>query len=113
MENNYPTQNEIKIEWKKIHSTILILVTVIVIGYLTYEIMYKTVSLTKYLTVAGLYIDIIGVIIASLKTPYYGSFMDGGKIEILRQKVENKSFKKGMYLIAIGMVFQMTGTLLQ
>lgn len=66
----------------------------------------------KLLSVVGLNVDIIGVVIASLKTPFYGFFHDGGKIEIHRANVERRYFQFGMWLIAAGFFLQALGTLL-
>jgi hypothetical protein len=112
MENNiYPSEPKVKVKWENIHFIILSLV-IIIVAFLMYKAIDKSISIPKLLTVFGLCIDITGVIIASQRTPFYGTFHDGGQIEMQRQKVENKSFKKGMYIIAIGMLFQTIGTLL-
>lgn len=113
MNEGYPKIDDIKVELTAIHKLIILIITLIIIGFLIFESWTKNISLTKYLSVGGLYIDIIGVVIASLKTPYYGSFFDGGQIEIERQKIEHTYFRKGMYLIALGMILQAIGTLLQ
>ena len=113
MSIKYPENKDIKVEWTIIHKFVIMITSLIIIGFLIFESMTKHISLTKYLTITGLYIDIIGVVIASLKTPYYGLFYDGGKIEVERQKIEKKSFQKGMLLISIGMILQVISTLLQ
>ncbi len=113
MNDKYPKVEDIKVEWTLIQKLIILIITLIIIGFLIYESRTKCISLTKYLSVGGLYIDIIGVVIASLKTPYYGSFYDGGQIEIERAKVEKKYFQRGMSLIALGMILQTISTLLQ
>lgn len=69
-------------------------------------------SKTKLFSVLGLYVDMWGVAIASLKTPYYGLFLDGGAIEVKRQNAERKVFQLGMFLVGIGLVFQALGVLL-
>lgn len=51
--------------------------------------------------------------LASLKTPFYGSFYDAGQIERKRQEVEKKYFQIGMYLIGLGMILQTISALLQ
>jgi hypothetical protein len=111
MTEKYP--DNIKVEWTFIHRAITVGITLLVISYIVYESRIKPINVTKYLSLLGLYIDIIGVVIASLKTPYYGAFYDGGKIEINRQKVEKKYFQIGMLLIAIGMILQTCGVMLQ
>ena len=113
MNDKYPKIEDIKVEWTIIHKSILLIITLIIVGFIIFESRTKCISLTKYLSVAGLYIDIIGVVIASLKTPYYGSFFDGGKIELERQKVEKIYFQRGMLLITVGMILQAVSALLQ
>lgn len=110
MSDKYPKENDIKVKWK----TSILIITVVtfnVILFLIGESRLKPISLTKWLSVGGLYFDFIGVIIASLRTPYYGSFHDGGEIEKVRQKVENKYFRLGIYLIAIGFLLQVVTSL--
>jgi len=105
----YPQDDEVNVEWKPLHITIVVL-SVLVIWPLFYCV---TDHLTnKLLSVAGLNIDIIGVVVASLKTPFYGHFHDGGKIEITRANVEKRYFQFGMWLIALGFFLQALGTLL-
>lgn len=113
MDGKLPNKEQIKVEWTAIHTIILIGSTLFVAGSFVYELKTKNVLWTKYLTVFGLYIDIVGVLIASLKTPFYGIFFDGGQIEKDRQEVERKFFKVGMFLIAFGMILQTIGTLFQ
>lgn len=108
----YPKDDEVKIEWKPQHISIVILSVVVI-----WPIFYYTTDLTgkfttKLLAVIGLNIDIIGVVVASLKTPFYGFFHDGGKIEITRSNVEKRYFQIGMSLIALGFFFQALSTLL-
>jgi hypothetical protein len=107
----YPQDGEIKIEWKPVHVAIIVL-SVLVIWPLFYYFADFTSGVTnKFLLVAGLNIDIIGVVVASLKTPYYGNFHDGGKIEHARANVEKMYFQCGMWLIAFGFFLQALGTL--
>lgn len=110
--SRYPKDNEVKVEWKPLHIAIIVLSVLII-----WPIFYCATDLTKSFTnklfsVAGLNIDIIGVVVASLKTPYYGLFLDGGKIENTRANAEKKYFQFGMWLIALGFFFQALGTLL-
>lgn len=37
MENKYPKENEIKVEWTKTHIAIVIIITLFVFGFLFYE----------------------------------------------------------------------------
>lgn len=108
----YPKDNEIKVEWRYIHIAILVL-SVLIIWPLFYYITDFTQNFkNKLLSVLGLNIDIIGVVIASLKTPFYGLFFDGGDIKHKRANVEKKYFKFGMLLIALGFFLQALGILL-
>lgn len=108
----YPEENEIKVEWSWLHVSIVLL-SVLVIWPVFYFALDPTINITnKLLSVLGLNIDIFGVVLASLKTPFYGIFHDGGKIEILRANAERKYFQLGMWLIAVGFFLQALGTLL-
>jgi len=109
---SYPKDDEVKVQWKPLHIAIVVL-SVVVIWPLFYCATDLTKSFTnKLLSIAGLNIDIIGVVVASLKTPFYGFFHDGGKIEIVRANVEKKYFQLGMWLIAFDFFLQALGTLL-
>ena len=108
----YPKDDEVKVEWKPLHIAIIAL-SVLVIWPLFYCVTDLSKNLpNKLFSVAGLNVDIVGVVVASLKTPFYGIFHDGGKIEITRANVEKKYFQFGMWLIALGFFLQALGTLL-
>lgn len=110
--SRYPKDDEIKVEWKRLHIAIIVL-SIIVIWPLFFCVTDRTQNLpNKLLTVSGLNIDIIGVVVASLKTPFYGQFFDGGKIENTRANVEKNYFQVGMWLIGVGFFLQALGTLL-
>lgn len=111
MTGKYPNFKDIKVQWTKLHTLIVMVITFSVILFLINQAKSKPITLTQYINVSGLYLDFWGVIIASLKTPYYGAFYDAGKIEIKRQKVESKYFYIGMILIFIGMLLQVFSTL--
>jgi hypothetical protein len=111
MINKYPDFEDIKVQWTKLHTLIVVVITISVVLFLINQAKLKPITLTQYINVSGLYTDFWGVIIASLKTPYYGIFHDGGKIEIERQKVESKYFYIGMILVFIGMLLQVFSTL--
>ena len=68
-------------------------------------------GLSRLLSVLGLNIDIVGVMIASRRTPYFGLFADGGAVELKRQKAEQRSFEWGMLVIALGLLLQTLGML--
>lgn len=109
----YPSDEEIRIEWNKFHYLILFISSCVTIGGIVYLNCNQLLSLAKLFSVIGLYIDIIGVLIASLKTPYLGAFLDAGELESKRGNEEKKWFVKGMYLIAIGMILQVLGIIIQ
>ena len=111
-EATYPNDDDIKVEWTIIQK-IMIVVPFFGIWALFYYLTdFKSPYVPKLLTILGLSIDIIGVTIASLKTPFYGSFHDGGEIEVKRADVERKYFQSGMLLIAVGLLFQTLGSLI-
>lgn len=108
---HYPQDDEIKVEWKPLHIAIIVL-SLLVIWPLFCCATDLTENITKkLLSVAGLNIDIIGVVVASLKTPFYGVFHDSGQIEVIRANVEKKFFQVGMGLIALGFFSQALGTI--
>ena len=108
----YPEENEIKVEWSWMLVAIVLL-SVLVIWPVFYCVLDPTINSTnKLLSVLGLNIDIFGVVLASLKTPFYGIFHDGGRIEILRANAERKYFQFGMWLIAVGFFLQALGILI-
>ncbi len=109
----YPSDEEIKIEWNKFHFLILFISSSVTIGGLVYLNYNQLLSFAKFFSIIGLFIDIIGVLIASLKTPYLGAFFDAGELESKRANEEKKWFVKGMYLIAIGMILQVFGFIIQ
>lgn len=112
-DSNYPVDDKIKVEWNKFHSLIISISTICSIGGIIYLNFKQFLSFPKFLSIIGLYIDILGVLIASLKTPYFGAFMDGGESERKRGDEEKKWFVRGMYLIALGMILQVLGVVIQ
>lgn len=109
----YPKDHEIKVVWTKFIISLLAISTVSLWSAFFYlNPAICDIEISKFLSVIGLYIDIVGVAIASLKTPYYGSFTDGGAIEVKRAKVEEKYFKTGMLLIGFGFFLQAMGSTL-
>ncbi|HEX8594361.1 MAG TPA: hypothetical protein VF682_13935 [Pseudomonas sp.] len=104
-----PAQSDIKVEWTWAHKAVLVAATLIIWPCAIY-FNYQQINTWKLIAVGGLYIDILGVVIASLKTPYYGAFIDGGQIQFWRDDVEKKSFQKGMLLIGVGFLLQALAT---
>lgn len=108
----YPQEGEIKVKWTWIQVAIVPF-SVLVIWPVFFCVSDPTKIFTnKLLSVLGLNIDIIGVVVASLKTPFYGIFHDGDKIEVYRENAEIKYFQVGMWLIAAGFFLQALETLL-
>lgn len=108
----YPQPSEIKVEWTTVHIGIVV-VSVILIWPLYFLAGGFTGGFEyKFLSLAGLNIDILGVVMASLKTPFYGNFYDGGALEVARQNKERKYFQVGMWLVAAGFLLQALGTAL-
>ncbi len=92
----YPSDEEIKIEWTILHK-FMIIVPFLVIWVLFYNLTdFNLPYKSKLLTIIGLNIDIIGVTIASLKTPFYGHFCDAGAIEVKRANIEKKDVMKNL-----------------
>ncbi|PJZ46163.1 hypothetical protein [Leptospira brenneri] len=105
----YPTDDQIKVEWNKFHTIIICISTICSFVGIFHVYANQYCSFSKLLSIIGLYIDIIGVLIASLKTPHFGSFMDAGELEKKREREEKKWFVRGMYTISVGMTLQVIG----
>jgi len=112
MEKKYPSDEQIKPKWSTFQVVFLVVSTLILLTVFGYRFCSQTINLSTSLTITGLYIDIVGVIIASLKTPYFGSFFDGGEIEFKRQKADSKVFQKGMLLVGTGFLLQAIGVII-
>lgn len=111
-ESKYPKDSEIKVEWTLFHYVFLLVCTLLTWGMYIFSLQSNTFQLSKLFSILGLYIDIIGVVVASLKTPFFGLFVDGGEVQMKCAKVENIWFQRGMFIIALGMLFQIVGSLL-
>lgn len=108
----YPKDNEIKVEWKWYHSLLLAVCTLSTLGLYCFSLRNNPFTFSKLFSTAGLYIDFVGVLFASLKTPSYGLFIDSGKLDKKRAEVENIWFRRGMFVIATGILLQITGSLI-
>lgn len=109
----YPTDSEIKVQWTPFHIVAIAAVTLVVwVWFFSRHDLHEPGVLNKFFSVLGLNIDTIGVVVASLKPPYFGSFHDGGAVEMKRQKAERASFENGMFIVAIGLFLQALGVLL-
>jgi len=101
-----------KIEWTKLHIGFIAIATAVLWPAFFYFNPPLAFKLSKFFSALGLYIDVVGVVLASLKTPYYGTFYDGGAIERKRAKVEEKYFQLGMLLVGFGFLLQAFGTIM-
>ncbi len=108
----YPKSSEVKVEWTPLYIAIVVLSVLVIWSIFFFTTDIAQFPVNKFLSVAGLNLDIIGVVVTSLKTPFYGQFHDGGEIEITRANVEKKYFQRGMLLIALGFFLQAFGSLL-
>lgn len=108
-ELKYPTDDQIQVEWNHFHTIVICISTFCTVGGVAHLISGETYTHSKLFSIIGLYIDIFGVLIASLKTPHFGSFLDAGELEKKREEEEKKWFVRGMYTIAIGMTLQVIG----
>ncbi len=109
-ELKYPSDDQIKVEWTKFHILIVGISTIFTLLGLGNLINLQIFSIQKVFSIIGLYIDIIGVLMASMKTPHFGAFMDGGELDKKKSDVERKWFVRGMYTVSIGMILQVIGT---
>ena len=110
-ELRYPENHEVKVEVRAIHVVIVLLSLLIIWPWFYYATDFSKLPLAKFLTLAGLNIDIIGVVVTTLKTPFYGHFHDGGHIEVIRATAEKRYFLIGMWFIAAGFFLQALGAL--
>ncbi|MGA3012436.1 MAG: hypothetical protein ABSD71_00230 [Bacteroidales bacterium] len=109
IEPKYPKDNEIKVKWTPIHMIILILGTLIIIGFLINELKINFLLTSKIISAIGLYFNILGIVISSLRTPFYGSFYDGGELEFKKHNAEKKYVNTGMLLIILGVILSIIG----
>ena len=89
----YPNDNQIKAVPPRVFGFISIIATVMIwVLFLNYNRVWiqNSFPLSKFLSVLGLNFDLLGVLIASSKTKYFGNFADGGDVERKRQEKENK-----------------------
>ena len=109
MERKYPKDSEIKVKWTAIHIGIIISGTIIIIGFLLHELKLNSLFTLKVISAIGLYFNVLGVVVSSLKTPFYGSFFDGGELEVKRLKAERKYFISGLLIITFGVILSIVG----
>lgn len=113
-EREYAYPEKVKIEWRFFHTLLLLLATSITWGLYFYRLFPgdEPFSISKLLSMSGLYIDIVGVTLASLKTPYYGDFWGMEKLETEKERVEKNWFQRGMAIVALGLLLQVMANLL-
>lgn len=107
--SSYPSDEQIKPEWTGIHILLIIVSGLI---WPVFCFISSDKSLPKILTLLGLQLGIIGSVFSSLKTPEYGLYYDGGRLEIKKAKVEAKWWQRGMLLIAAGFIAQVCALLI-
>jgi hypothetical protein len=112
-EKKYPERHEVRVKWEWYNYSILGISTILLWGAFVILVDFQGPFVAKLISVSGLYIDIVGITLATLKTPYYGSFYDGGDVERWRLDEEKKWFIWGMFIIACGTLLQVLGTILQ
>lgn len=107
----YPKDDEVKVKWQPVQIGVVMLSILIwPLFIVTYDICGNFIK--KLISVLGLHIDLIGAVVASLKTPHFGDFYDGGRLESTRAKVEQKYFQMGMSLVAAGFLLQAIASIL-
>ena len=103
----YPKDDEIKGKWKGYHTIAAAFSTLIIWPLFFIKLGFPSCNnIVPFITVLGLYLDILGVIFASIEAPYFGLFGDGGDIERKRTRVKEKYLKIGLTLMGIGFLFQ-------
>ncbi|HGM6772829.1 TPA: hypothetical protein ACKQAW_003424 [Stenotrophomonas maltophilia] len=110
--SDYPEDHEIRVKLGGFQLAVVLGATAVL--WLAYWLLISPEHerLKTVLTLAGLNIDIVGVVWASLSPPYYGAFADGGELEFKRQEVQERAFKRGMSLVALGFLLQGLATIL-
>lgn len=110
--SDYPEDHEIRVKWSGFPLAVVLGATAVL--WLAYWLLISPEHerLKTVLTLAGLNIDIVGVVWASLSPPYYGAFADGGELEVKRKEVQERAFRRGMSLVALGFLLQGLATIL-
>lgn len=104
---NYPADGDIKVKWSRFQVAMVVVPTVAIWAmFFLWPGAAEPHLLKTVLSISGLNVDIVGVVVASLKAPYFGSFLDGGKIEFKREAADRKAFQVGMVLVGIGFFLQ-------
>ena len=103
----YPKDKEIKGKWSRYQILSVVLSTSIIWPFFLIERGLPSCNnIIPFISVLGLYVDIIGVIIASIDAPYFGPFPDAGEVEKKRIKLKEKYLKIGLSFIGIGFLLQ-------
>jgi hypothetical protein len=109
MSSFYPNDNEVKVQWTSFQKLVLILLTISLIVFLSFHWKAETITKILLLNSFGIYLNILGSVMSTLKTPFYGLFYDGGRLERVRQEVEAKYFKFGIMSMSIGAMLLLLG----
>ncbi|HEL5052545.1 TPA: hypothetical protein UOA92_000300 [Stenotrophomonas maltophilia] len=110
--SEYPEDHEIRVKWGGFQLAIVFGATTVIWVAFWLLISPDHERLKTVLTLVGLNIDIVGVVWASLSPPYYGAFADGGELEFKRKEVQERAFRRGMLLVALGFLLQGLSTIL-
>ncbi len=109
----YPEDHKIKGTGSRYQIIAVVLTTIIIWPLFFIKLGFPFCDhIVPFFTVLGLYIDILGVIIASIEAPYFGSFADGGDVERKRAVVKEGYLKIGLTFIGIGFLFQSIAAIL-
>ncbi len=100
----YP--EKIRVDWTGSHIGVIALALLLWPAFWYVNPSYCLKCWPKFLAVAGLFLNTVGAVIATLKPPFYGLFHDGGKLQRDCEALASKYFKAGMVIIAIGFVLQ-------
>jgi hypothetical protein len=103
----YPKDDQIRGKWSRYQIIAVALSTLIIWSLFFIRLGFPSCNnIVPFITVVGLYVDILGVIIASIEAPYSGEYLDGGDIERKRTKVKETYLRIGLTFIGIVFLFQ-------
>lgn len=101
---SYP--NRISVHWTKAHIGMLLLAMALWPAYWVLNPTFSAASVPKLLSVSGLFLNTVGATVATLKPPYYGTFLDGGELQCKCEALASRYFNAGMVIVAIGFLLQ-------
>ncbi|AOX63630.1 hypothetical protein BIZ42_16375 [Stenotrophomonas sp. LM091] len=109
----YPNDGEVKVKWSGFQMGMVVVPTAAIWSmFFLWPSAAEPHLLKTVLSISGLNVDIVGVVVASLKAPYFGAFSDGGELEFKREAADRKAFQTGMVLVGIGFFLQAISVLL-